>query len=1159
MIPNKIMWYLGYNNLGLILEQERKHWLMKTDKMKQVQDKNTGDIFQGIMDNMGSDIVIEASKLPIKNDIVPTISFVDTGSNSIFDIDYAAFPFSIGAKGLLFSRITSINYPIETSDELQYKNYKIVFRQAKTTTMLFGVSPYTSDVYSGQWLETTVPPTLLMMDDNGEYTITIDLRFKNLSNVKYYYPLEEGLQPFVIENTSYQTYTSETINDDGYIGYPLFWFSSGETQTGPSVTTNDTTGVNSKGLRYMYFSNEGNSQSRYNAKAYVNVDGSDAFGATPDATLPENYEIRCSCYDTDTFTNSESDFFKEINISSISFYNKNDGVLTQIPIEIGEGESNIFKMTKDVGWAYVDEHTYKVDMSEFLSNNESQSGLKSPLISIFDLSLDSSIPFYTEQKKDLGAAGIRMSAANPVSDIYERYPHDLDKWEGLPTWFTEFPETGCPQHLAVYTIHNTPVYSESTPDSRQVAALLFDPGKMKITDDEELTNDEKGRIYVISNDDPEYVNNANAKYPKPERTVARICDIPTSVSDFLDVDGLIPVSVVDPDYVRSEASFTTEQKEMLWNRLSSRIVTPESEDENGNPFYASTGYTREPYKYIWYDTKNLNNVDLIGHNNFREWVNLNPVVDPKNVSVVSIVDGGTGYVENSTGIIVIGGVSIDYVVNEVDRDGKVLDVSVYPQDKDQTINLSNFNMDEGNTGRTKVYGTMSKPRNVDGEIIPKVGEGLKVILKIENFADIRTRQGDIYDDLVAFVYEDDAIRMYKYIKGKGQYGSDGVWMSYLKISDFQKTTSIKDQGGYSVTDALTRSIIPYFNQVNVCYEDDGKELTPIDAVVTPSFINIIDKKHTPLNTVGDNSGLLKHVDLCKFHCDKLSDWITASNKTDSSVIEAISSLVNLDRDCYIIWRWRNPNDSYDRTFQYGIVRRSLNNYVTTDTTTTIPKNNLKYDSYINTNAGTTVVWDVPDFGPMMWVYNPEYKKHEIYSIDQETRDIYISFTNEEKQSNTNLMSWADVDIRISEFGREIVYVVDPEKGTMNFNVFTNNPVQSNKDISKSFITEKEFVKIVSQGDDASSVKFNPIGNWQLVYPRLNQYKIVSDSIQTGVYNSEVKLRRLVPLKGESLGNVQNVLDSTGHNINSKVVLFDEGVTGTKMKIFNSQTGKFETV
>ena len=50
MIPNKIMWYLGYSNLGLILEQERKHWLLKTDKRKQVQDKFTGDIFEGERD-----------------------------------------------------------------------------------------------------------------------------------------------------------------------------------------------------------------------------------------------------------------------------------------------------------------------------------------------------------------------------------------------------------------------------------------------------------------------------------------------------------------------------------------------------------------------------------------------------------------------------------------------------------------------------------------------------------------------------------------------------------------------------------------------------------------------------------------------------------------------------------------------------------------------------------------------------------------------------------------------------------------------------------------------------------------------------------------------------------------------------------------------------
>ena len=55
---------LGYNNLGLILEQERKHWLMKTDKNKQNQDKATGDIFQGQIDNIATDIIVESKKLP---------------------------------------------------------------------------------------------------------------------------------------------------------------------------------------------------------------------------------------------------------------------------------------------------------------------------------------------------------------------------------------------------------------------------------------------------------------------------------------------------------------------------------------------------------------------------------------------------------------------------------------------------------------------------------------------------------------------------------------------------------------------------------------------------------------------------------------------------------------------------------------------------------------------------------------------------------------------------------------------------------------------------------------------------------------------------------------------------------------------------------------
>ena len=178
MIPNKILWYLGYNNLGLILEQERQHWLLKTDKLKQVQDKDTGDIFEGTIDNRGSDIIIKSDKLNIKSSLIPELEFVDENSNKILDFANAAFPFSIGSKGFTFARITSINYPIGT----QYKNYRIVFDNASTITKAFGVSPNSSEVFSGEWIVTSTPPTLQMMDDYGDYTIKVQLTLKDSTN-----------------------------------------------------------------------------------------------------------------------------------------------------------------------------------------------------------------------------------------------------------------------------------------------------------------------------------------------------------------------------------------------------------------------------------------------------------------------------------------------------------------------------------------------------------------------------------------------------------------------------------------------------------------------------------------------------------------------------------------------------------------------------------------------------------------------------------------------------------------------------------------------------------------------------------------------------------------------------------------------------------------
>ena len=100
----------------------------------------------------------------------------------------------MGCKRFMFARITSINYPIETNDALQYKNYRIVFNGAVKRTLAFGVSPYSSEVYSGEWIETSTPPVLQMMDDVGDYSIEVLVTHANSTGLMFYFPFEENLQ-----------------------------------------------------------------------------------------------------------------------------------------------------------------------------------------------------------------------------------------------------------------------------------------------------------------------------------------------------------------------------------------------------------------------------------------------------------------------------------------------------------------------------------------------------------------------------------------------------------------------------------------------------------------------------------------------------------------------------------------------------------------------------------------------------------------------------------------------------------------------------------------------------------------------------------------------------------------------------------------------------
>lgn len=103
--------------------------------------------------------------------------------------------------------------------------------------------------------------------------------------------------------------------------------------------------------------------------------------------------------------------------------------------------------------------------------------------------------------------------------------------------------------------------------SNRQAAIIFDPFD--------------GRGYMMSNDDPHYVNNeTRAQEDKlPLRTIARIGDIPTRITDLKnDLD-----FVSDPDYRHTDNNFTNSNRYILDNIDDRTFVYPEiAKDKSGN-------------------------------------------------------------------------------------------------------------------------------------------------------------------------------------------------------------------------------------------------------------------------------------------------------------------------------------------------------------------------------------------------------------------------------------------------------------------------------------------------------------------------------------------------------------------------------------------------
>lgn len=153
--------------------------------------------------------------------------------------------------------------------------------------------------------------------------------------------------------------------------------------------------------------------------------------------------------------------------------------------------------------------------------------------------------------------------------------HNMDKWDKSMTEESKNHIVNRSMIGAMAEIPNKTGYgldNQNNPTvktNNRMAAFLMDPYD--------------GRSYLLSNDDPNYVNNETRSSDEkiPERAVARIGDIPTRVTQLInDFD-----FVSDPDYRHTDNNFTNSNRFILDNIDDRTFVYPEiAKDKNGGDF-----------------------------------------------------------------------------------------------------------------------------------------------------------------------------------------------------------------------------------------------------------------------------------------------------------------------------------------------------------------------------------------------------------------------------------------------------------------------------------------------------------------------------------------------------------------------------------------------
>ena len=209
----------------------------------------------------------------------------------------------------------------------------------------------------------------------------------------------------------------------------------------------------------------------------------------------------------------------------------------------------------------------------------------------------------------------------------------------------------------------------------------------------DLGDDEYGRVYVISNDPAEYDNNDNTIYTKPERTLARICDIPTDYRQLTHISGLVSSVITDPYYVRTECcygdgaihSVNGNDLQRVWNTTSNENVMVH---DNQTRVFDKDINMNADYGSAWMDV------------HYTRWDNRNAFLEMTNAMATNgvfseytwrVADGGSGYKVGAELKDYVGGKPFEAYIQRIDGNGGVVVTRETENTKTVKMNRANFN------------------------------------------------------------------------------------------------------------------------------------------------------------------------------------------------------------------------------------------------------------------------------------------------------------------------------------------------------------------------------------------------------------------------------------------------------------------------------------